>query len=222
VFGQFWDTAATAINGTRNLLLSRIKHFTDAEQAVAHHWLRTHPVNSLIEAHRSITLLRDVGVPYCGQLTLQHFKGEFLLFARQTLTFQSISRLVHGDIHEGNIRFQLIHGTANFSSRLNLIDWDEALPRKPCHRLICTDRDRSRYPNDLVDFPELYTKYQLLNAFHYYWSNYYISVEDSMVENHQNDWHNWVENAATVPGQELRRRAVVDAKFQDLCKCLES
>jgi hypothetical protein len=218
VFGQFWDTATAAINCTRNLLQTRIQKVSSREEKVViRHWLQMHPVDSLIEAHRTVTILPDAGIPFCGQLAFHDFKEEFLSLVQRTLTFQFISNLCHGDIHDGNI---LLQERSSRTLRLNLIDWDEALRPKPCLRIIANDKDRRRYPNSLVDFPELYTKYQLLSTFEDFWNNFYSSVDDSMIQRHQKEWQIFMEKAMRAHWQGISYRDIVDSKFTELCKCL--
>mmetsp|Transcript_14002 Transcript_14002/g.29278 ORF Transcript_14002/g.29278 Transcript_14002/m.29278 type:complete len:239 (-) Transcript_14002:302-1018(-) len=61
------------------------------------------------------------------------------------------------------------------SSRLVLIDWDEAMRPKPCHRATHTDEERLRYPECLINFPEQYTKQQLMHLFGTLVCKYYPS-----------------------------------------------
>ena len=186
VFGEYWDTATVAINGTRRLLLEQMKKkISVQDRERAEHWLRMHPVNSLIEPHRNITILRDMGTRFEGQLSRMDFKAEFLSLMRRVLVFQSLAHIVHGDIHEGNMVWNE-HAAPNF--QLHLIDWDEALRKQPCRRKISSDLDRRRYPNELVDFPELYTKYQLINLFNHFWNQYYSSSNGRILRDESSTW----------------------------------
>ena len=176
-FGHFWDTARIAINGTRSLLLrpSKARRIKDDHQTTemlsttrrlaVQDWLRMYPIDSHVTKSRSITIMRSVGSTFTGQkqLSWKDFKFEFASLMKDTIHFQTLcNNLIHGDINEGNV---LYDESAGVGSRLQMIDWDEALRGRPCHRQISTKEERLRYPLELVDFPEQYTKQQLLHLF---------------------------------------------------------
>ncbi|VEU44440.1 unnamed protein product [Pseudo-nitzschia multistriata] len=176
--GAFWDLSRSAINGPRGGLLGRR---TRSLPACARDWLWLHPVDSSVGPRCSVTVTRSAGLPLRGSLGKTVPWREFLrLFrglAESVLGVQSASGgLVHGDVHEGNLLY--LGGAkhaAERAPRLVLIDWDEATRGKPCHRATRTDEERLRYPGCLVDFPEQYTKQQLLCLFRALASAYYPS-----------------------------------------------
>lgn len=164
-FGPFWDTAATAISRTRDRLLTALKthKFSSPEEIrISQSWLAMHPFDVIVRPHFQITVVRDCGEPFRGQLNFAAFVAAFHELVITTLLFQKMTESVHGDIHKNNV---MLCTSPTSSSRLVLIDWDEALPKKPCHRLAPTVEEALRYPANLVDFPEAYTKQQFLHLF---------------------------------------------------------
>lgn len=109
--------------------------------------------------------MRSAGVAFKGvaQLEWEAFKVEFYGLVKSTLGIQTFfNSLVHGDINEGNMLFD---GNMDDHQKLFFIDWDEALRPKPCFRKISSAEESLRYPQNLIDFPVLYTKQQLLHLF---------------------------------------------------------
>jgi len=179
-FGPFWDTAKAAINGTRARLLMTTKSMSSDKAtatmiaAARNKWLYMHPCDAIIESHCHTIIVRGMGHPFRGQLTWVQFTLAFHELVTETLLFQRFTQLVHGDIHENNVL--LWEGGASLwssSSTLVLIDWDEALPKKPCLRLSTSEEERRRYPSALIDFPEVYTKQQFLHLFQHFIQEYY-------------------------------------------------
>jgi hypothetical protein len=168
-FGPFWDTANVAINGTR-ARLSTVQKLSQVQTNAACKWLFMHPWDAIVDPHRHIVVVRDMGVPFRGQLDWPKFAHAYHTLVTETLIFQRLTLLVHGDIHENNVLWR-----QELSSSLVLIDWDEALPKKPCIRLSPTEEEKHRYPRALVDFPEAYTKQQFLHLFHDLIQEYYDS-----------------------------------------------
>jgi hypothetical protein len=186
-FGTFWETADVAITGTRRrlkcMLRQQKKSLSKEQVATANEWLTLYPLDSILEPHRNITILRDMGIKFIGQLAWSDFKSAFLSFVRRTLLFQNMTKLIHGDIYEGNLLLK--------NDQLVLIDWDEALREKACFRQTLTDKEKLRYPNELVDFPEIYTKHQLVVLFDFLLDRYY---PDQRQSHHQLELNLEVEN----------------------------
>lgn len=162
-FGEFWDTARLSIDSPRAMIHHAkdimLKHF------VAKRWLHMYPIRSISSAYRSILAMRSVGVAFEGEkhLSWPDFKVEFEKMARVTLQIQNLfNSLVHGDINEGNM---LYDESQPSGQRLTMIDWDEALRPRPCFRRTATNEEGLRYPEGLINFPEQYTKQQLLHLF---------------------------------------------------------
>lgn len=174
-FGAFWESPATAINSTRRRLTTLLgkesKYFSSLskeEIAVAKDWLYMHPLDAILEPHRNFTIVRDMGLPFKGQLYWSDFLREYCKLMHQTLSFQKMSKLVHGDIHQGNLVISLTR-----PEKLSLIDWDEALRETPCYRKATTEEEKRRYPSALVQFPLAYTKEQFLVLFEALLQDYY-------------------------------------------------
>ena len=232
-FGIFWDTAAVAINGTRSLL--QRQPLSAKNNDSSHHgllfvqeWLRMYPMDShIIENSRSITIMRSVGSPFKGQeqLSWKEFQWEFAFLIKGTIYFQNLcNNLIHGDINEGNV---LYDETATRGSRFKLIDWDEALRGRPCHRQITTEEERWRYPRELVSFPEQYTKQQFLHLFQTLVLKHYHSIVQAD-EKWKDDvlWskflrRNGQDKRACQNGRSFLHRATVDAHFKELLEILQ-
>ena len=132
-----------------------------------------------------------------------------------TLQFQCSSGiLVHGDINEGNI---LYDSTGRVGCRLALIDWDEALRGRPCHRQISNEEEKLRYSMELVTFPSQYTKQQLLH------------LSQTLIRKHYQDHLGSKaildEVLTDKQGENANRRGFlsresVDARFKALLHCL--
>ena len=170
-FGPFWDTAQAAINGTRARLLTAQK-VSNVQTNIARKWLFMHPYDAIINSHCHIVVVRDMGLSFRGQIAWANFAQAYLELMTETLIFQQFTQLIHGDIHENNVLCR----QEPSSSSLVLIDWDEALPRKPCIRLSPSEDERLRYPSALIDFPEAYTKQQFLYLFRHLIQKYYGSM----------------------------------------------
>ena len=178
-FGPFWDTAQVAINGTRARLLTA-QMLSNVQTNVARKWLFMHPCDAIINPHCHIVVVRDMGLPFRGQMAWPNFAQAYLVLMTETLIFQQFTQLIHGDIHENNVLCRQDPS----SSSLVLIDWDEALPKKPCIRLSPTEEERLRYPSALIDFPEAYTKQQFLHLFRHLIQEYYGSMHVGAWEEH--------------------------------------
>ena len=228
-FGPFWDTAKNAINGTRSLLLrrqsstSKKRHDITKEDQVAtpgqtkqftlQEWLRMYPIDSFITRSLSITVMKSMGVLFTGrtQLSWEAYQLEFACLMKGTLYFQSFSNnLIHGDINEGNV---LYDAEAGAGSRLKMIDWDEALRGRPCHRKISSEEERLRYPMELVTFPDQYTKQQLLHLFQTITRKHYC--DDPQTNAVVNDLFSRMQCEDTQCNGFLSR-ASVDARFKTL------
>ena len=226
-FGPFWDTAKIAINGTRSLLLHRQssslkkRHGTtkvatadQVRQFTLQEWLRMYPIDSLITQSLSITVMKSMGVLFTGrnQLSWEAYQLEFASLMKGTLYFQSFSNnLIHGDINEGNV---LYDADAEAGSRLKMIDWDEALRGRPCHRQISSREERLRYPMELVTFPDQYTKQQLLHLFQKITRKHYCD-DDPQTKDVVNDLLASMECEGKQYTSFLSR-ASVDARFKAL------
>ena len=127
-------------------------------------------------------LMTRVGTPFRAFHTfpwgLQGFAGAFDSFANRVLACQRESRLVHGDIHMGNLLIDEQH-------QLRLIDYDEARYNRLTVRTPRPDQDRQRFvynqalANDFVQF----TKNQLLQLFVECWRRVRkVSGEDSVAD----------------------------------------
>lgn len=178
-FGRFWNTAEIAITATRGRLLRQKKSRT---MATKQWWIKMHPVDALVTKSRSITILRSMGTVFHGQILYGDFKREFAALVQRTLDFQASSNIVHGDIYEGNVLFDK---SARCGYKLALIDWDEGLRDQPCVRKIETEEERKRYPNALVNFPELYTKYQVMQLYSHFLSKNYAILHNDWLEAHK-------------------------------------
>lgn len=209
-FGPFWETTGVAINGTRRrltLMLERQKSSLSKEQvAVANEWLFMHPADAILEPHRNLTIIRDMGIKFQGQLCWREFVVEFLGFLHRTLLFQNMTKLIHGDIHGGNLLLK--------AKKLVLIDWDEAAREKPFRRIALNDTEKCQYPSALISFPELYTKQQLLELFHYLLREYYPATKG------ENSWNQY-QAKERIPESE-RLTITVGARYKTLCDFLSS
>ena len=188
-------------------------------------WLRMYPMDShIIDTSRAITIMRSVGSPFLGpkQLSWKDFQLEFASLMTGTIFFQNLcNNLIHGDVNLGNV---LYDQASRRGQRLKLIDWDEALRGRPCHRQITTEEERFRYPVDLVTFPEQYTKQQFLHLFATLVQKHYRSIAS-----HEEKWKDLkMQSKLLVPGNEqdldnriLLSRSAVDARFKKLLDTLQ-
>jgi len=110
-------------------------------------------------------LMHDAGTPIDDSikflLPFKDFCCEFLSLMRSTLFLQETLSLVHGDIHEGNVLF---NAQEEKFLKLRLIDWDES-GTKPMERIVVSKVQKERYPAELLQFKEEYTKLQLIILF---------------------------------------------------------
>lgn len=203
-FGPFWETSKIAINSTRRrlaLLLEREKHSLSKQQvAVANDWLDMHAVNAILEPHRNLTITRDMGTAFRGELSWNEFATAFSSLANRTLLFQNMTNLIHGDIHGGNILLK--------EKKLILIDWDEASRDKPIRRITVSEEEKRQYPSALVSFPELYTKQQFLALFHFFLLEYYPRTQGEDV------WKQYLAESRIPEGNRLTR--TVAAQYKSL------
>jgi hypothetical protein len=147
---------------------------------------------------------------------------------RRTILFQKMTQLVHGDINEHNIVWRVKNSK---NHKLVLIDWDEALREKPCFRKSETPEEKLRYPSALVDFPESYTKQQLLHLFDHLFHKYYKfedmtapSKTKTSSNNHIHvDWKEYQTIQANCRSQIKDQGMViaVESQFQGLYRFIE-
>jgi thiamine kinase-like enzyme len=117
-----------------------------------------------------------------------------------------MTKLIHGDIHGGNLLLK--------AKKLVLIDWDEAAREKPFRRIALNDTEKCQYPSALISFPELYTKQQLLELFHYLLREYYPATKG------ENSWNQY-QAKERIPESE-RLTITVGARYKTLCDFLSS
>lgn len=209
--GKHWDSALSAILESR-AHLGRWKRRANAEmREIAENWLEMYPMDPLIYKGRSIVVMKDMGKHFSGDLNYREFKVEMLNLCVRTLTVQNKVKLVHGDIHEGNVVFS---SNVNVGWKLSLIDWDEAQKGLPLARKLLTPDQEARYPKLLTKHPELFTKNQFLCLF----SKFHLIYEqrDGVAA-----WEGLPYDRALLSDKE-QLPALVDTKYQELLEFLRS
>jgi hypothetical protein len=175
-FGVYWDTAKIAIDATRSMIRNKWNQWNTHQKSAAKQWMSQYPFDSFAKDHCNMLVMRDCGKPFTGQLSWTNFAREVKALIQRTLLFQQMTDLVHGDIHEGNI---LLGVSAQMGNQFALIDWDESLRKQPCYRKTDTNAERRRYPSALVNFPEEYSKHQLLLVIKNWLRTYYKDMEEA-------------------------------------------
>jgi hypothetical protein len=117
-------------------------------------------VSIVTPAESYIFCTYDMGEHLQNQLDYEGFCIAYLKLIRNTLAIEKKLELVHGDIHSRNLV------CCQKSSKLHLIDWDEATFRKPKQRDTRNNSQKERYPDQFLDSEgQLYTKVQLFVLF---------------------------------------------------------
>lgn len=106
-------------------------------------------------------LMPNMGDPFCSSDSchqdLWNLASKFLPFMKRVLDCQKDSKLVHGDIHAGNLLYD--------GNMLHLIDYDEARTSFVTARQPQTDNQRRVYNERLTEDVDQFTKNQLINLF---------------------------------------------------------
>jgi hypothetical protein len=97
-----WDTAQVAINGVWVRLLTA-QNLSNVQTNVARKWLFMHPCDAIINPHCHFVVVRDMGLPFRGQMAWPNFAQAYLELMTETLIFPQFTQLIHGDIHENNV-----------------------------------------------------------------------------------------------------------------------
>ena len=158
-------TLATGMNWDTSQLNRALPSTKYTENLFMTEWQQTYPYHPQILTSGGIfILMRDAGIRLhllSEKPSFESFCHEFLSLMRGTLMIQQSFNLVHGDIHEGNL---LYNAEADNLLKLRLIDWDEA-ERMPTKRIVKGDTQKERYPEQLREHAEAYTKAQLILLF---------------------------------------------------------
>jgi len=147
-----------------NLTQNQSTFYTKAEWGHFEEWDASFPEICSYDIGSSIMFLTcDMGerLEYMGpqRPSFQKFCIEYMALIERTLFVETHTKLVHGDIHEGNL-------VCDKYGKLHLIDWDEATLYKPIPRNAVTRCQRERYPKKFEGGKGLlFTKVQLFVLF---------------------------------------------------------
>ena len=164
-------TFASGITWSQKVLGDADNKIQDIVNPYIEEWRRIYSSRKSFACKGGIAfLMRDAGVTLDhvanNQLSYDVFCRQFLSFMKGTLLIQEYSGLVHGDIHAKNLLFQPKRTAEDEDDllRLRLIDWDESWD-KPLKRIVRTQIQKERYPEELLLYEEAYTKVQLILLF---------------------------------------------------------